>query len=183
MGKTRLALRLASDLWDEFDGEVFVVELAPVHDPTSTVAAIATAIDVQQRQHLSVEETLVEYLRARKVLLVLDNCEHLRAAVAPLADRLLGLCPEVTVLATSREVLGLPSEQVWRVEPLEIAPEGADRRPSPTPPRPGCSSSAPPRPDRASIPSPTTSAPSPRSCAGSTGCRSPSSWRRRASGR
>lgn len=126
VGKTRLALRLASDLWDEFGGEVFVVQLAPVHDPASTVAAIATAVDVQQRQHLSVEETLIEYLRARKGLLVLDNCEHLRATVAPLADRLLGLCPEVTVLATSREVLGLPSEQVWRVQPLGIAPEGAD---------------------------------------------------------
>jgi predicted ATPase/DNA-binding SARP family transcriptional activator len=126
VGKTRLALRLASDLWDEFDGEVFVAQLAPVHDPASTVAAIATALDVQQRQHLSVEETLVEYLRGRKVLLVLDNCEHLRATVAPLADRLLGLCPEVTILATSREVLGLPSEQVWRVQPLEMAPDGAE---------------------------------------------------------
>jgi len=52
VGKTRLAMRLASDVWDEFDGEVFVAELAPVRDPSSTVAAIATAIDVQQRQHL-----------------------------------------------------------------------------------------------------------------------------------
>ncbi len=121
VGKTRLALRLANDLWDEFGGEVFVAELAPLHDPASTVAAIATVVDVQQRQHLSVEETLVEYLRARKALLVLDNCEHLRSAVAPLADRLLSLCPDVTVLATSREVLGLPSEHVWRVGPLDVA--------------------------------------------------------------
>ena len=59
-------------------GEVYVVELAPVHDPLSTVAAVATAIDVQQRQYLSVEESLVEYLRGRTALLVLDNCEHLR---------------------------------------------------------------------------------------------------------
>ncbi len=125
VGKTRLAMRLAHDLWDEFGGEVFVAELAPLHDPASTVAAIATVLDVQQRQHLSVEETLVEYLRARKALLVLDNCEHLRAAVAPLADRLLSLCSEVTVLATSREVLGLPSEQVWRVGPLDVASEGS----------------------------------------------------------
>ena len=125
VGKTRLALRAAGELWDTFDGEVFVVELAPVHDPASTVAAIATAVDVQRRQHLTIEETLVEYLRARRVLLVLDNCEHLRSTVAPLADRLLGLCPEVTVLATSREVLGLPSEQVWRVGPLRTAAEGS----------------------------------------------------------
>ena len=125
VGKTRLALRLAGDLWDAFDGEVFVALLAPVHDPSSTVAAIATAVDVQQRQHLSIEETLLEYLRGRRVLLVLDNCEHLRATVAPLAERLLSLCPDVSLLATSREVLGLPGEHVWRVQPLEIAPPDA----------------------------------------------------------
>ena len=85
VGKTRLAMRLASDLWDEFDGEVFVAELAPVRDPASTVAAIATAVDVQQRQHLSIEDTLVEYLRARRALLVLDNCEHLRGTIASLS--------------------------------------------------------------------------------------------------
>jgi predicted ATPase/DNA-binding SARP family transcriptional activator len=125
VGKTRLAMRLASELWDEFDGEVFVTELAPVRDPTSTVAAIATALDVQQRQHLSIEETLVEYLRARRALLVLDNCEHLRGTIASLSERLLSWCPGVTILATSREVLGLPGEQVWRVRPLAIPDEGS----------------------------------------------------------
>jgi DNA-binding SARP family transcriptional activator len=144
VGKTRLALRLARDLWDEFDGEVFVTELAPVSDPTSTVAAIATALDVQQRQHLSIEETLVEYLRSTRALLVLDNCEHLRSTIASLCERLLRWCPGVTILATSREVLGLPGENV------------CDRWPSPTKaPVPrwrlklqqrACSSNAPSRP-------------------------------------
>ena len=63
VGKTRLALRVAADLCDDHLGEVYVVELAPVHDPLSTVASVATAVDVHQRQYLSVEETLVEYLR------------------------------------------------------------------------------------------------------------------------
>jgi predicted ATPase/DNA-binding SARP family transcriptional activator len=125
VGKTRLAMRLASDVWDDFDGEVFVVELAPVRDPSSTVAAIATAIDVQQRQHLSIEDTLVEYLRARRALLVLDNCEHLRGTIASLSGRLLSWCPDVTILATSREVLGLPGERVWRVWPLAIPDVGS----------------------------------------------------------
>ncbi len=125
VGKTRLAMRLAGELWDEFDGEVFVTELAPVRDATSTVAAIATALDVQQRQHLSIEETLIEYLRARRALLVLDNCEHLRGTIASLAERLLSWCPGVTILATSREVLGLPGEHVWRVRPLAIPDEGS----------------------------------------------------------
>jgi len=125
VGKTRLAMRLASEMWNELDGEVFVAELASVHDPASTVAAIATAVDVQQRQHLSIEETLVEFLRGRRVLLVLDNCEHLRGTVASLAERLLSWCPDVTILATSREVLGLPGEHVWRVRPLAIPAEGS----------------------------------------------------------
>jgi predicted ATPase/DNA-binding SARP family transcriptional activator len=125
VGKTRLAMRLAGELWDEFDGEIFVTELAAVSEPTSTVAAIATALDVQQRQHLSIEETLVEYLRARRALLVLDNCEHLRGTIASLSERLLKWCPGVTILTTSREVLGLPGEHVWRVRPLAIPDEGS----------------------------------------------------------
>jgi predicted ATPase/DNA-binding SARP family transcriptional activator len=126
VGKTRLALRVATDLCDEFTGEVYMVELASVRDPSSTVAAIATAVDVQQRQHLSIEETLMEYLRDRRALLVLDNCEHLLATIAPLVDRVLSWCPDVTILATSREVLGLPGEQLWRVGPLAILPLGSD---------------------------------------------------------
>jgi predicted ATPase len=125
VGKTRIAMRLAGELWDEYDGEVFVAELAPVSDPASTVGAIATAVDVQQRQHLSIEDTLVDYLRARRTLLVLDNCEHLRGTIASLSERLLSWCPGVTILATSREVLGLPGEQVWRVQPLAIPDEGS----------------------------------------------------------
>ncbi|HEX2782819.1 MAG TPA: hypothetical protein VHN36_04485, partial [Ilumatobacteraceae bacterium] len=122
VGKTRLAMRVAADVWDARGGEVYVVDLAPVHDPLLAVASVATAIDVQQRQHLSVEDTLVEFLRGRRALLVLDNCEHLRAAVARLTERLVAACPDLTMLATSREVLGLASEHVWRVEPLAVAP-------------------------------------------------------------
>ncbi len=125
VGKTRLALRAANQLWDELAGDVYVVELAPVHDPASAIAAIATAIDVQQRQHLTIEDSLFEYLRGRHALLVLDNCEHLRASIASIVDRLLGRCPEVAVLTTSREVLGLPAEHVSRVEPLAVAELGA----------------------------------------------------------
>ncbi len=124
VGKTRLAQRLARDAVDEFGGEVVVVELAPVRDPASAIAAIATAVDVQPRQHLSVEETLLEYLRSHRTLLVLDNCEHLVGAIAPIVDRILGQCADVTVLTTSREVLGLPTEHVWRVGPLDVDPTG-----------------------------------------------------------
>lgn len=121
VGKTRLALRVAGDLWDARGGQVHIVELAPVHDQSSTVASVATAIDVQQRQHLSMEDTLIEFFRGRRVLLVLDNCEHLRTSVARLIDRLLAACADLTVLTTSREVLGLPAEHVFRVQPLAVA--------------------------------------------------------------
>lgn len=120
VGKTRLAMRVAGDVWDDRCGEVYVAELAPVHDPASTVAAIATALDVQPRQHLTLQETLVEYLQGRGALLVIDNCEHLRQPVALLVERLLSACGDLTVLATSREVLGLPSEVVQRVDPLPV---------------------------------------------------------------
>ena len=126
VGKTRLAMRVASELWDEFDGEVFVVELASVPDPASTTAAIATAVDVRPRQHLSVEESLLEYLRTRRTMLVLDNCEHVRDALAQFAEQILGWCPQVTIVASSREVLGLPGELVWRVGPLGTPLEGCD---------------------------------------------------------
>ncbi len=121
VGKTRLAMRVAADVWQARGGEVYVVELAPVHEPLLAVASVATAIDVQQRQHLSLEDTLVEFLRGRRAMLVLDNCEHLRMSVARLSERLLAACPDLTLLATSREVLGLAAEQVWRVEPLAVA--------------------------------------------------------------
>ncbi len=121
VGKTRLALRVAGDVWDARGGQVHIVELAPVHDHNSTVATVATAIDVQQRQHLSTEDTLIEFFRGRRALLVLDNCEHLRASVARLIDRLLAACADLTVLTTSREVLGLIVEHVLRVQPLAVA--------------------------------------------------------------
>ena len=121
VGKTRLALRVAGDVWDARGGHVHIVELAPVHDQNSTVASVATAIDVQQRQHLSMEDTLIEFFRGRRALLVLDNCEHLRTSVSRLIDRLLAACADLIVLATSREVLGLPVEHVFRVQPLAVA--------------------------------------------------------------
>ncbi len=126
VGKTRLAWQIAAELWDRMPHGVFVVELGAVREPASTVAAIATALEVQQRQHLSVDETVVEYLRDRRALLVLDNCEHLLEAVGPLVQRLRTWCPELTVLTTSREPLGVAGEHVWPVGPLGLAPADAD---------------------------------------------------------
>ncbi len=125
VGKTRLALRVARELWDDVPDGVFVVELAPVRDFGATAAAVATVLDVHPRQHLSLEDSLVEYLRDRRTLLVLDNCEHLLDAVVPMVERLMSWCPGLNVLATSRAPLGLHGEHVWSVAPLTLAPAGA----------------------------------------------------------
>ena len=126
VGKTRLAMRVARELWQDVPDGVFVVELAPVGDAGAFRAAVAAALDVHPRQHLSLEDSLVEYLRDRRTLLVLDNCEHLLAATAPMVERLLSWCPDLNVLATSRSPLGIAGEHVWTVAPLAVAPAGAD---------------------------------------------------------
>lgn len=128
VGKTRLALRLAATSDPRGDRGPYLVELAGARDEQGAVQTIAAALDVQQRQHLSLEATLVEFLRDREALIVLDNCEHLVDAIAPFAALLRDTCPGVTVLATSREPLGLAGEHTWQVSPLGI-PRPDDRSP------------------------------------------------------
>ena len=120
VGKTRLARRLGAD-YSATGRPAALIELAAVREPTSIAPAVATALDVQQRQHGSVEDTLTEFLRDREQLVVLDNCEHVIGAVARLAALLNTACPELRLLATSREPLGVPGETVYTVAPLGVA--------------------------------------------------------------
>jgi predicted ATPase/DNA-binding SARP family transcriptional activator len=119
VGKTRLAMQLAHDE-SSVGRAVCVVELAHSRDEVGAVQAVANALDVQQRQHLTLESTLIEHLQGRQMLVVLDNCEHLIEWVGPFVDRVRNSCAEVAVLATSREPLGLPAEHVWVVGPLDV---------------------------------------------------------------
>ena len=122
VGKSRLARRLAVTSDDFHDG-VAVVELAAVRDPSALGESVAAALDVQQRQHLSVEDTVLAVLASRRqLLLLIDNCEHLLDAVVPLVERIRTRCHAVHVLATSRAPLGLPGEIVWTIAPLALAP-------------------------------------------------------------
>ncbi|WP_051485609.1 ATP-binding protein [Nocardioides sp. J54] len=125
VGKTRLALEVASAAEGAFD-EVCFARLADVLEPALLGHTINTALGVRERSARWQLETVVEFLADRRVLLVLDNCEHLVDAVASLADSLLRSCPGLTVLATSRQVLGLDGEVAVRVPPLSIA-ASADR--------------------------------------------------------
>lgn len=119
VGKTRLARRIAATATGFADGVAFV-ELAAMSDADSLADAVATALDVQPRQHLTMEETLIAALAEQQQLVVFDNCEHLLDALVPFVDRVRVLCPRVHVLATSREPLGLPGELVLAVAPLSV---------------------------------------------------------------
>jgi transcriptional regulator with XRE-family HTH domain len=122
-GKTRLALEVAADAVTGFPDGVWLVELAALSDPALIAKAVATAIGVREAADRPVRETLLAALQLRRLLLVVDNCEHLREGCAALVEALLRTCPGVTVLATSREPLGLDGEVAWRVPSLTVAPD------------------------------------------------------------
>ena len=128
-GKTRLALEVAKDLVGAYSDGVWLVELASLSEGDLVPRAVAEAMGVLERPGQPLADTLAEYLHARSVLLVVDNCEHLADSVADLLDKLLDSCPRLRVLATSREALGLAGEVVWRLPSLSVP--DTDRLPAP----------------------------------------------------
>ena len=119
-GKTRLALQLAADLLDRYPDGVWLVELAAVSDPGAVGPTVAASVRIGERPGQPVTDTISAALRNRHLLLVLDNCEHLIAACAELADALLRSCPHLTILATSREGLNVPGEALMPVPSLRV---------------------------------------------------------------
>jgi predicted ATPase/DNA-binding CsgD family transcriptional regulator len=119
-GKTRLALAAASELVEKFEDGVWMVDLAPLADPSLVPQAVASAPGMREQPGRSITETLSDYLTAKKVLLVLDNCEHLIGACAELAESLLRSCSKLRVLATSREALGIAGEVARPVPSLSL---------------------------------------------------------------
>jgi non-specific serine/threonine protein kinase len=117
-GKTRLALQVAAELLDQVADGVWVVDLSPLSDADLVKNAVASVLRVQEGSERSLVEVLSDYVRSRRLLLVLDNCEHLIAACAGLAETLLLAAPNLRILATSREALGISGERVWRVPSL-----------------------------------------------------------------
>jgi predicted ATPase/class 3 adenylate cyclase len=117
-GKTRLALQVAADMLEEFPKGVWLAELAPLTDPALVPQTVASVFGVREAPGRPITELLVEYLRTRALLLVLDNCEHLVEPAARLAGALLRGCPGVRILATSREALGVAGESAYRVPPM-----------------------------------------------------------------
>jgi predicted ATPase/class 3 adenylate cyclase len=117
-GKTRLALEVAAGLQDRFPQGVWLVELAALTDPQFVVSTTARMLGLRPDPEMPLIQTVVDALRARQLLIVLDNCEHLLLECAQLAEALLQACPQLRILATSREPLHIPGETVWSVPPL-----------------------------------------------------------------
>jgi non-specific serine/threonine protein kinase len=121
-GKTRLALHVAAGLLEAYPGGVRLVELAPLAEPALVPQAVGAALGAREAPGRPLADTLVQAVGRRRLLLVLDNCEHLVDACAALADALLRACPALQILATSREALGVPGETAWPVPPLSVPP-------------------------------------------------------------
>jgi predicted ATPase/class 3 adenylate cyclase len=118
VGKTRLALQVAGEVLPRFREGAWLIELAPVRDGDGVVDAFAAVFGVTARAGQTLADALVEFLRTKQLLLVVDNCEHLVDAVADLVEEIDRRCPGVVVLATSREGLALDGERMLAVPPL-----------------------------------------------------------------
>ena len=126
VGKTRLALQIAAEVIGQFPDGAWWCEFAPVTDPAMVWETLATSLRVQPSPGRAIDESVLDYLAAKRLLLVLDNCEHLLDAVARLVDAIEHRCPKVSVLATSREGLAVAGEQLVAVPPLGVPAEDAD---------------------------------------------------------
>jgi predicted ATPase len=120
VGKTRLAVQVAAELVSEFPDGVWFVELAPVGDPGALADVVATVLGVTAQAGLSMTASVIQALSGRRLLVVLDNCEHLLDAVADFVEQLLSHSTSVKVLATSREGLRAGAEQRWPVPSLDV---------------------------------------------------------------
>jgi non-specific serine/threonine protein kinase len=117
-GKTRLALQAASGLLDDFRDGVWLIELAPLADPVLVTQTVAVVLGLKEEVGRPFLSTLTDHLRGKRLLLILDNCEHLIQASAQLTESLLHACPDVHILATSREGLGVAGEISFLVPSL-----------------------------------------------------------------
>ena len=128
-GKTRLSLQVAVEMLANFPDGVWLVELAPLSDAALIPQMVAYMWNLREQPGRSPVDTLIDYLRAKSLLLILDNCEHLITACAHLADILLTHCANLKILATSREALGITGERVYQVPTLPLPKPGGPMQP------------------------------------------------------
>ena len=121
IGKTRLALRIAEHAAGTFGHGFRFVDLAPVRDPNLVGCTLAAQFEVKERDGEEISETIARELRSKHALVIIDNCEHLQGAAASVAETLLRNCPDVRIIATSRQSLNVPGEHIYRVRALDVA--------------------------------------------------------------
>ncbi len=119
-GKTRLSLQVAAELFDTFPDGVWFVEFATIADSDRVEETVAGTLEVRPESGRSLTAALATFLRDKRALLVFDNCEHVVAGCARLAEALLRGCPRLRILASSREPLGIPGERSWTLPPLSL---------------------------------------------------------------
>ncbi len=119
-GKTRLSLQVAAEVLDTYPDGAWLVELAPLSDPELVARAVAGVLGMKEQEGTSAIQGLKEFLKSRKLLIVLDNCEHLLDACAHLANEILKHCSDITIFASSREGLGIAGEVTYRVPSLSL---------------------------------------------------------------
>lgn len=128
VGKTRLALAVAAQLTPQDADETWFADLTPLQDPSLVPLTVAAAVGIAEERGTPILATLADHLQDRRVCLVLDGCDHLLAGCLSLVESLLRQCPDLRILATSREVLGIGGETVYRLPPLSLP--GAEEPPT-----------------------------------------------------
>ena len=122
-GKTRCAIQVGAELLDGSGDGVWLVELAPISDASLVTSAIARTLNVQASPNRPILDTLIAYLKRKRLLLILDNCEHVIEEARTVVAAILHACPEVRILVTSREAMNIDGEQVYRMPSLAVPPK------------------------------------------------------------
>ena len=130
IGKTRLALQVAAEVLDRHPDGVWLIDLAPITDPELVSSVIAKEIGMPQVEGRRIDESIPQWLRRKSMLLILDNCEHVLEPVAAIAHAITRNCPDVRLLATSRQALGVSGEEVLRLASLDVPHKITDLTPA-----------------------------------------------------
>jgi len=130
VGKTRLALQVGAEVLDHYPDGVWLADFAPITDSELVSSIIAKELGMSQVEGRRVDESIPQWLKRKKLLLILDNCEHVVETVAGLGNAIIRSCPDVRILATSRQALGIGGEEVLRLPSLDVPHKIADLTPA-----------------------------------------------------
>jgi predicted ATPase/tetratricopeptide (TPR) repeat protein len=128
-GKTRCAIQVGAEVLDRFDDGVWLAEFAPIADSSLVASVVAQALSVQEHPNRPMLDTLIAYFKRKRLLLIFDNCEHVIGEASSVSEAILQMCPDVRIMATSREGLNIAGEQLYRMPSLSLPP--ADQALSP----------------------------------------------------